>query len=175
MPAAFTALGQIYIEHTDAVNDLLDSGPQTLIHGDSHLGNLFLQRSEDAGGEGNGRAGEVGLLDWACTARAPGLRDVAYFLCNSVDSQLRRDREQALLSRYLTQLAAGGAPAPSQDEAFDRYRRYALCSWVAATVTAAAGSRMQSLEIGLRSMRRATDAIVDLETVELLRDELGLG
>lgn len=162
MPPEFRALGELYIAHVEPLSDLLDRGPQTLIHGDSHLGNLFLD------------AGRVGLLDWACTARGPGLRDVAYFLCNSISSELRREQERSLLERYLAGLTRAGAPAPGIDEAFERYRRYAVCSWVAASVTAAVGSRMQALEVGLRSMARATDAIVDLGTVDLLRDELSL-
>ena len=162
MPAAFHELARIYVEHTEAVNDLMDEGPKTLIHGDAHLGNLFLDGAE------------VGLLDWACTCRAPGLRDVGYFLCNSIDAELRRDREHDLVRGYLEALAKAGAPAPSFDDAFMRYRRYALCAWVAATVTAAVGDRMQALEIGMRSMKRATRAIVELETVELVREGLGL-
>ena len=162
MPASFHALATIYLDHTDALSDSLDSGPQTLIHGDSHLGNLFLDGAE------------IGMLDWACTARAPGLRDVSYFLCNSIPSEMRRAEEKALLRRYLAGLAAAGAPAADFDDAFHQYRRLAVCSWVAATVTAAAGSRMQALEIGMRSMQRSTEAIDDLETPALLREELGL-
>ncbi len=166
MPSDFRALGELYIEHVEPLSDLLDSGPQTLLHGDSHLGNLFVEDQR------------IGLLDWACTSRAPGMRDVAYFLCNSVPSDVRRDQERALVARYLAALDAAGAPAApfgaSFDIAFDRYRRYAVTSWVAATVTAAVGSRMQAIEIGMRSMKRATDAIVELGTLDLLRGELGL-
>jgi hypothetical protein len=160
-PPAFRELGRLYLERVDDLSDLLDRGPQTLLHGDSHLGNLFLD------GE------RVGLLDWACTARAPGLRDVSYFLCSSIPTELRRSEERALLARYLEGLTKGGVlDAPGLDEAFEAHRRLAVCSWVAAAATAAAGSRMQSIEVGLRSMQRATDAISDLETLELLREEL---
>ncbi len=162
MPAPFHDLATLYLDHTEALNDRLDRGPQTLIHGDSHLGNLFRDGPR------------MGMLDWACTARAPGLRDVAYFLCNSIPSELRRAEETDLLRRYLEGLAAGGAPAADFDLAFRQYRRFAVCSWIAATATAAAGSRMQALEIGMRSMQRSTEAIVDLDTPALLREELGL-
>ena len=166
MPTEFRALGELYVEHVEPLSDLLDAGPQTLLHGDSHLGNLFLESQR------------IGLLDWACTCRGPGIRDVAYFLCNSVPSELRRDNERAWLERYLTGLAAHGAPVlagkDAFDDAFDRYRRLAVTAWVAASATAAAGSRMQAIEIGMRSMKRATDAIIELGTIDLLRDELGL-
>lgn len=158
MPPAFHDAARIYIEHTDAVNERLDEGVPTLLHGDSHLGNLFLDGDR------------IGFLDWACTCRGPGVRDVAYFLSNSVPTELRRAEERDLLQRYLGGLDEG----PTFDEAWKQYRLYAICGWVAATVTAAAGSRMQALEVGMRSMRRSTDAIIDLETPELLRAELGL-
>jgi hypothetical protein len=160
-PPAFRELGELYIERVEALSDLLDEGPQTLLHGDSHLGNLFLDGDR------------VGLLDWACTARAPGLRDVSYFLCSSIPTELRRSEERSLLARYIEGLAKGGVTdAPTLEQAFEVYRLQAVCSWIAATATAAVGSRMQSIEVGQRSMQRATDAILDLETLELLRQTL---
>jgi len=162
MPQEFHELATLYLDHTEALCDLLDSGPETLIHGDSHVGNTFLDRDE------------VGLLDWACVCRAPGIRDVSYFLCNSVSTEFRRQREMKLLARYLTKLEESGGVATTFEEARRQYRRLATCSWIAATVTAAAGSRMQSIEVGLRAMTRATQAIIDLGTAGLLRYELGV-
>jgi aminoglycoside phosphotransferase (APT) family kinase protein len=162
MPEPFHRLADLYIQHTDALNDLLDSGTPTLVHGDCHLGNTFVD------------AGTVGLLDWACTSRAPALRDVAYYLCNSLPIDRRRELERPLLERYLTGLRAAGGEAPDFDGAWRSLRRYAVTSWIAATVTAAAGSRMQSVEVGQRAMERTTAAITDYETPELLRQELGL-
>jgi hypothetical protein len=162
MPPEFHALAALYIDHNEAVCDLLDAGPETLTHGDSHVGNTFLDR------------GEVGLLDWACTCRAPGIRDLSYYLCSSIATSVRRDRESALLARYLERLEASGGVAASFEDAWRQYRRLATCSWIAATVTAAAGSRMQTIEIGLRALDRATKAIIDLDTPGLLREELGI-
>lgn len=162
MPAPFHDLAELYLQHNEAVCDLLDSGPSTLTHGDSHIGNTFLDGDE------------IGLLDWACVCRAPGMRDVSYYLCNSVPSATRASTESALVSRYLKRLEDGGGKAAPFDEAWRQYRRLATCSWIAATATAAAGSRMQTLEVGLRAMDRATKAIVDLDTPALLREELGL-
>jgi hypothetical protein len=162
LPESSHALARIYLDHTEAMCDLLDAGPQTLLHGDSHTGNTFIDQ------------GRVGLLDWACTCRAPGLRDVSYYLCASAPTELRREHEVALIERYLAGLAAAGGVAASFDDAWRQYRRFAVCSWIAATVTAAAGSRMQALEVGMRAMDRATKAIVDLDTPGLLEEELGV-
>jgi len=161
-PPEFAAIGEIYVAHMDAVNDLLDRGPHTLIHGDCHLGNLFRDGARP------------GFLDWACIAHAPGLRDVAYFLCNSIPTELRRKEERDLLRRYREALQAAGADVPSAEQTWWDYRRLALTSWIAATTTAAAGSRMQPLEVGMRAMARTNAAVQDLDSLGLLREELGL-
>lgn len=162
MPRAFHEMARLYLEHTNALSDLLDEGTPTLLHGDSHLGNLLLDGDR------------VGFVDWACTAKAPGMRDVSYFLSSSVPTELRRAEERSLIARYLEGLEGAGGRAPSFDEAWRQYRLCAACGWIAGSVTAAVGDRMQALEIGMRSMKRATDAIADLETPALFRKELGI-
>lgn len=161
-PDVFHDVADIYIHHGAAVAKLLDAGPQTLLHGDSHLGNLFRDR------------GTAGFLDWACVSRGPGLRDVAYLLCASIDTELRRVEERALIQRYLEVLAAAGVPAPNFDEAWRAYRRLAVSGWVAAVATYAVGDRMQSVAVGRRATARANATVADLETASLLREELGL-
>jgi hypothetical protein len=54
----------------------------------------------------------------------------------------------------------------------DQYRLFSVYAWVAATTTAAMGSRWQPFEIGYAAMRRTTEAIDDLDAVGLLRDRL---
>jgi aminoglycoside phosphotransferase (APT) family kinase protein len=163
MPPEFAAIGELYVAHMEAINDWLDRGPHTLVHGDCHLGNLFRDRSRP------------GFLDWACTSHAPGLRDVAYFLCNSIPVEMRRKEERDLLARYREALRAAGAAVAPLDATWRDYRRLSLTSWVAATATAAAASRMQPIEVGLRAMKRTNAAAADLELVPLLREALGVG
>ena len=69
---------------------LYREGECTLVHGDPHLGNLFV---DSANGD------RTGFLDWAMIARAPGIRDVAYVL-----AELDADRAPAR--------ARAGAPRP---------------------------------------------------------------
>ena len=103
------------------------------------------------------------------------MRDVAYFLCNSLPTELRRKEERDLLQRYRAGLAAAGAVIPPFDETWRDYRRFALHSWVAATTTAAAGSRMQPIAVGQAAMARTNAAVADLDSLSLLREALGLG
>ena len=159
-PPEFAAIGELYVAHMEAYNDWMDEGEHTLIHGDCHLGNLFRERARP------------GFLDWACTAHAPGMRDVAYFLTNSLPATLRRQHERDLLERYRAGLAAAGAALPPFEATWRDYRRFALGSWVAATTTAAAGSRMQPVDVGLRAMERTNAAVRDLDSLALLREAL---
>lgn len=161
-PEHFHDMAQVYTQHGAAVAGLLAAGPQTLMHGDPHLGNQFVD------------GGEAGFLDWAVVSRGPGLRDVAYFMSNSIDTDLRRAEERALLHRYLDVLAAAGAPAPGFDAAWDAYRCLVASGWVAAVATYAAGARMQSLAVGRRAVARANAAIGDLGTATVIREALGL-
>ena len=161
-PQAFHEVAEIYIGHGDALARRLAAGPHTLVHGDTHLGNFFIEE------------GRVGFLDWACVSKASGLRDFGYFLCSSVETDLRRAEQESLLRHYLEVLEACGAPAPGFDAAWRAVRGFVVTGWIAAVATLAAGARMQSLEVGRRAVARSNATIEDLRTAELLREELGL-
>jgi hypothetical protein len=161
-PEAFHDMAEIYTQHGADFANLLAAGPRTLMHGDPHLGNQLVDGQT------------VGFLDWACVCRGPGLRDVAYLLCASVDTELRRAEEKALLHRYLDVLSAASAPAPDFETAWRAYRILVASGWVAAVATYAVGSRMQSLEVGRRAVARANATVDDLETATLIREDLGL-
>lgn len=159
MPGEFRTLARLYLEATDAFHEELERGPHTLLHGDPHLGNLFLDGTE------------IGFLDWACTCRGVGVRDVAYFVCNSMPTELRRENEVALLDEYRRASATGGIVLDA-DEVYEDYRRFAAYAWIAAVTTLAAGDRMQSVEVGRRATARANLALRDLGTVDYFQEVL---
>jgi len=161
-PGAFHDMADIYINHGSRVADLLAVGPPTLLHGDAHLGNFFLE---------NGR---IGFLDWACTCKGPGLRDIAYFLCGSVATDLRRSEQEALIRHYISMLASSGGPDIAFEDAWRDYRRFVAAGWIASVATLAVGAGMQSIEVGEAAVARANAAVGDLDTAGLLREELGL-
>jgi len=96
------------------------------------------------------------------------MRDVAYFLTNSVPTELRRAHEQELIRTYLTGLADGGVLPPDLDTAWTQYRLHALYAWIAAAVTAAAAT-LQSEPIVRAGLARTSTAIMDLESLAALR------
>ncbi len=163
LPDEFHRLADIYLARNDDIVQLWNSGPRTFVHGDPHMGNLFVDTRHE---------NHTGFLDWAMIGRSPGLRDVAYILCNSIPAAVRAADERALVERYCELLAEQGITLDT-DEAFEQYRLFAVYSWVSATSTAGMGSKWQPLHIGLGGTKRATEACTQLGCVDLLEHLLG--
>lgn len=167
MSPTFRRLAEITIDRPADVAALLAAGPPTLIHGDPHLGNLFVDPSSG----GPGGSGLAGFFDWGMVWRATGMRDVAYVLGNSVPTELRHAHERDWVRQYVDLLAANGIVL-SFDDAWRQYRLLVIYSWNSATSTAAMGSRWQAIDVGRGGMARATAAVEDLESVPLLESLL---
>ena len=159
MGPAFRALAELYIARSGDVIALFNEGEHTLIHGDDHIGNLFVD---------NGR---TGFYDWAVASRAPGVRDVAYFLCNSLPVETRRAEQDSLLARYREALAANGWTLDAQTVR-NQYRLFSIYSWIAAVSTAAMGSQWQPVEVTRPALISTTAAIEDLDVMGLLSERL---
>jgi hypothetical protein len=159
MPPVFHELAELYLPNADRVAALLAEGAPTLIHGDSHIGNFLRQD------------GAPVLLDWAMVSSGPGIRDIAYYVGNSVPTEVRRNNEQDLVRRYLDALAGHGVDLPF-DETWDRYRLHMVTGWISAVATAGMGDALQPLEIGLLATARSNTTIGDLDVVPLLRAAL---
>lgn len=140
----------------DGLEDAWARGPRTLIHGDAHAGNLYFL------------PGAVGLLDWQLAQRAQGMRDVAYFLANSLPISVRRAHERDLIALYLRTLAERGVTPPAFDVAWEQYRLHAVYAWIAAAVTAAAAT-LQREPIVRAALERTGVAMMDLDSLSALR------
>ena len=159
MGPTFRRLAELYVEQAPAIAGLLGAGPPTLIHGDPHLGNLFLDDDQ------------AGFFDWGMVWRATGVRDVAYVLGNSTRVEVRRAHERDWLRHYVDVLASQGVELDF-DQAWEQYRLLVIYAWSSATSTATMGSRWQTIEVGHGGMARATAAVEDLESVPLLESML---
>jgi hypothetical protein len=140
----------------------LDEGPQTVLHGDPHPGNVYLV------GQETGQGG-AGLLDWQAVRRGHPLRDVTYHLVLGMTVPDRREHERALLAHYVSELARHGGPVVAANTAWERHRRMAAYAYVAAMFTSGLGG-LQNADIADAGLRRATAAIDDLGTAGLLTD-----
>jgi hypothetical protein len=76
----------------------------------------------------------------------------------------RRAHERDLLRHYLSALAAAGAPAPSEDDAWAMYRRYSLHGFLWVTTPPV----MQSWANVNAMAERHIAAILDLEALDAL-------
>lgn len=161
LPPAFRELGELYVERFVDINGLYRRGERTLVHGDDHMGNLFIDDT-----------GRVGFYDWAIASVLPPARDVAYYLALAVPTEIRRAEQDALIDRYCAGMAKGGVPMDASD-VLEQCRIQAMYAWTGCTITAAAGSRWQPFDIGYRAMVRATETLVDLDTVDALTEQMG--
>jgi hypothetical protein len=86
--------------------------PWAVIHGDAHVGNLYLDHE-----------GRPSFVDWQIVQRGPWYFDVGYHLASALSIEDRRRCENDLLRHYLDELAAGGVTPPSWDNAWRGVRR----------------------------------------------------
>lgn len=83
----------------------------------------------------------------------------------------RRENQRELLDAYREALAAGGGPLLDREELWDRYRQAAVQPYLASLTTAGLGG-MQTEEIAFEGLRRAVNALDDLDTVALLQKSM---
>jgi Phosphotransferase enzyme family len=142
----------------DAYYREFETGPLTLLHGDSHLGNTYSLPH-----------GRSGLLDWQVIWRGPGLREITYWMITGLDSDIRRAHEGELLERYLDGLRGGGiTEVPSYVDAYERYRLFSAEAWDAVAMTIA-WPGLQAQENADAAWRRACVAVEDLDTAGAVR------
>lgn len=134
--------------------------PQTLLHGDTHLGNTYLLPGDKGG-----------FLDWQLMVRGYCMHDVNYLVTTALSVEQRRNHEQELLKRYLTRLAEFGVSnPPSFDTAWKEYRRTLVWGvyygWLTTPVV------NYGWEINVLNHLRLTTAYEDLETGKLVAELL---
>lgn len=137
----------------ERMNALHRSCAQTIVHGDEHLGNLYI-----------GTDGTPGFIDW-CARREPWVVGFTYFLLSTLDALDRRVWERELLQHYLDRLRHYGADAPAFDEAWHAYRCTALFPFLTWLNNSA---RWQPEAINTRNTMRAALAVIDHDTLALL-------
>ncbi|WP_231386815.1 ecdysteroid 22-kinase family protein [Nocardia sp. BMG111209] len=131
----------------------LTRAPQTLLHGDPHIGNTYLTTD-----------GQVGFLDWQVARRGNWSLDLGYFLQGALTTDDRRAAEPELLEHYRDALELPADELPSMDEIRLRYRAsvaHGLTLWLA---TASAGELWQRPDIALALAQRYSAAYTDLDT-----------
>ena len=127
--------------------------PQTLLHGDPHIGNTYVLPDDN-----------VGFLDWQMARRGNWSLDVGYFLQGALTIADRRRSERELLDEYRGALRLPADEMPTADEIWLRYRAsvaHGLAIWMA---TLSGGDAWQRADICLAFAQRYSAAFIDLET-----------
>ena len=161
LSSSYRAIGELYCEHHAWFQQVWHAGPPTFVHGDLHIGNVFLD------------AARVGFIDWGLSRTSTHLRDVSYFLTMSVDVDVRRAHERALLQTYLDALRSAGGVAIDPEAAWQAHRVQASYT-VIATFLAFMPSYASGDGVALSEdlLRRANAAIEDLDVVAAVTAEL---
>lgn len=88
----------------DTMATLADELPNCVVHGDTHLGNLYEEPD-----------GTPGFFD-SLPRREPAMMEVSYHITNALDPKDRRRCDRALVGHYREELARHGVAVPSLDE-----------------------------------------------------------
>jgi len=138
----------------------LTTSPQTLLHGDPHIGNTYVTPDDD-----------LGFLDWQMARRGNWSLDLGYFLQGALTIEDRRRHERALLEEYRDALALPRDEMPSADEIFLRYRAsvaHGLTLWLC--TASADGGLWQRAEVAVTLAQRYAVAYGDLDTAAAIAD-----
>lgn len=159
---AYVDVAELYIADPQAMIDLWDQGPPTFIHGDTHIGNVFVDGDR------------VGFLDWGLVAVTTPMRDVSYFITMSMLADERRPNERDLITHYLDARRALGGREITMDEAWQAHRIHTgytvLASFLSLVPPYSTGDQK---DFGDRFRNRSIDALDDLDSAPLLRSLLG--
>jgi hypothetical protein len=156
----FAQVAEIYIANPVELKRLWANGPgpATVVHGDTHIGNLF-----DDGGR-------TGFLDWGVINVTTPLRDASYFITMALQIEDRRAHERDLLRHYLAARERLGGASIGWDEAWEAHRLHALYCVVAAcqVVTFPADAPSARLVFANAFLARVEAAISDLDSLAAL-------
>lgn len=100
-----------------------ESGPQVLVHGDAHAGNIF--RTVEG----------PGLIDWQLLQRGGWALDVPYHIAAVLPVEVAEKEERALLAHYLDTVRRLGGEAPGAEEAWAQYRACAVYGYYLWSIT----------------------------------------
>ena len=130
--------------------------PQTLLHGDTHIGNTY--RMPD---------GSAGFHDWQLCVKGFALHDVTYLINTALAVDVRRKHDRDLLAFYREALVANGvSDAPSMEMLWLEHRRATLWSLYIGWLTCPAES--YGWDVLSVALLRVSTAFEDYETRKLV-------
>jgi aminoglycoside phosphotransferase (APT) family kinase protein len=135
----------------------LAEGPQTLVHNDARLDNLFF-----------GPDGAPCLIDWQLVARTRGTQDIGNLLAGSMEGDELSAHWEHLLRRYHDRLVEGGVSGYSYDQCLEHYRQSILFPLGAGMALLGAMDIGDGRGLGDRIVTRCLRHITELESFKAL-------
>lgn len=128
------------------------TAPQTLLHGDSHPGNIY--RTRDS---------QLGFTDWQLVQKGHWSLDVAYHIASVLPVEVAEKEERYLLNHYLDALQRHGGEAPDRETGWKDYRRSQVYGYFHWAIT-----RRVDPPIIHQAFKRLGAAVTRHETYKLL-------
>lgn len=165
IPAVAADKGGALPDHVARLLQEMSSGPQSLVHADMRLDNMFF-----ATDPGATEQDQLALIDWQSVCSSCGEQDLAYFLTQSLPSDLLQAEGDALIELYHQTLCASGVQNYSLADCQQRYRSsalYLMCYAVVIAGTLDLGNE-RGQALGAALLGRSLSALADLNAFELL-------
>jgi hypothetical protein len=128
--------------------------PRCLVHGDTHLGNLYVDPD-----------GTPGFFD-PQPMQAPALLEVTYHIAGALDPADRPRCERELVAHYLDKLRGHGIAAPDLDSAMQQYAAFLTLGYCIFLINAA---DFQPEAINTAYTARFSAAMLDHDSYALIR------
>jgi hypothetical protein len=135
------------------VNGLCRTLPVAVLHGDTHLGNLYVDVD-----------GEPGFFD-SLPHLAPAMYEVSYHVTCALDVPVRRAHERQLVAHYREELIRNGVAAPSLDSFMHQFGCFLANGYAIFLVNA---SDFQPEAVNTAYTARFSSAMLDHDTIGLL-------
>ena len=157
IPADVVDAYQLSVRNWDALLEYWFSGPLSLLHGDSHLGNFFVS--------GN----EMGMLDWQATHWGKGIRDVQYFLIDSLPADTLAAHERELVAYYVEQRGHHGT-AIDPEQTWQEYRSFTFHTLMTIVVAIGFGALNEQQDaLMAQIVQRSVAAVQRVDYADWLR------
>jgi hypothetical protein len=112
----------------------------------------------------------MGMLDWQAAQWAKGMRDVQYFLINSMQESLLAANERSLIAHYVAELARHGVTL-DEEGAWAQYRAYSFQTLMTSVVSLGLGTMTDMDEVLTAILDRSVAAIRRTRFAEWLVEE----
>ena len=160
IPADVVEAYLLTVKNWDALLDYWFSGPLSLLHGDSHLGNFFVCGDE------------MGMLDWQAAHWGKGIRDVQYFLIDSLPVDTLAANERELVAYYVQRRGHYGSTIDLQ-ATWQEYRSFTFHTLMTIIVAIGFGALNEEQDaLMVEILRRSVAAVQRVDYAGWLRDFL---